>query len=118
VRVCRSGWTNRRDGDSVKIVDTLPYGRENAISSKQLAEMLGFATVRALQAAVERERRAGAVIISTTQDGGGYYLSNDIQEIAAFIRTLNSRAKHTRESTFSAIAALDKLSGQQRIDGI
>ena len=100
----------------IKITDALPYGREQAISSKRLAEMLGFSTVRSLQTAIERERRAGAVILSTTNDGGGYYLSNDPKEISAFVRTLNRRAKHTREATFSASDALDKLTGQNRID--
>lgn len=101
----------------MRISDYLPFGKESAIPSKRLAERLGFSTVRTLQSAIERERRAGAVILSTTIDGGGYYLSNDPKEIAAFVRTLSSRARKTREATLSAQAALDRLSGQSAIDG-
>ena len=49
----------------MKITDYLPTGKENAIPSKTLAEILGFDTVRELQKAIERERQAGAVILST-----------------------------------------------------
>ena len=102
----------------MKIVDYLPIGRENAIPSKRLADALGFDDVRTLQSAIERERRAGSVILSTTIEGGGYFTSNDPREIAFFIRTLNRRAKHTRDSTLSAQIKLDKLTGQTVIDGL
>ena len=57
----------------MKITDYLPTGKENAIPSKTLAEILGFDTVRELQKAIERERQAGAVILSTCTECGGYY---------------------------------------------
>lgn len=98
----------------MKISDYLPTDRENAIPSKALADLLGFDTVRDLQKAIERERQAGAVILSTCSDGGGYYLSNDPLEIAAFIRTLHNRANNTLRSLESAQAALDELQGRGR----
>ena len=58
--------------------------------------------------------KAGAVILSTCSDGGGYYLSNDPLEIAAFIRTLHNRANSTLRSLESAQAALDELQGRGR----
>lgn len=96
----------------MKIADHLPTGRQNAVTSADLAAMLGFRTVRELQKATERERQAGAVILSTCAEGGGYYLSDDPLEIAAFIRTLNSRARNTLRSMESAQNALDELTGQ------
>ena len=44
---------------SMKVRDSLRYGKENAIPSKALAEALGFRTVRDLQKAIEAERAAG-----------------------------------------------------------
>lgn len=86
--------------------DSLRFGRENAISSKLLASLLGFPTVRDLQRQVERERAAGAVILCDSQ-GAGYYLSNDPAELKRFTRTLEARAKNTIRAAQSAQRALD-----------
>ena len=67
---------------------------------------------------IERERQAGAVILSTCIDGGGYYLSDDPIEINAFVRTLSNRAYNTIRSMESAEAALMELTGQQRLEGM
>lgn len=100
----------------MRIFDSLRYGRENAIPSKALAEALGFRSVRDLQKAVERERAAGAVILSDPC-GGGYYLSNDPGELRRFTQTLNARAKNTMRAAESAQRALDAATGQERIAG-
>ncbi len=89
------------------VFDFLPYGKENAISSKALAKALGFQSIRDLQKQIKRERAAGAVILSTAQNGGGYLLSNDPDELRRFTRTLNARAKHTLRAAESAQRALD-----------
>lgn len=100
----------------MKVYDALRYGRENAIPSKTLAKTLRFRSVRDLQKAVERERAAGAVILSDPC-GGGYYLSNDPGELRRFTRTLNARAKNTAKAAESAQRALDAATGQTRMDG-
>ena len=79
----------------MRITDYLPTGKENAISSKVLAALLGFDTVRELQRAIERERQSGSVILSTCSDGGGYYLSNDPLEIATLNALLSKRVDCT-----------------------
>ena len=96
--------------------DTLRYGRENAIPSQTLAQSLGFRSVRDLQKAVEAERAAGAVILSDTH-GGGYYLSNDPEELQKFTRTLYARARNTMKAAESAQRALDAATGQLRMAG-
>ena len=98
------------------VYDALPYGRENAIPSKMLAQILGFRSVRDLQKAVERERAAGAVILSDTH-GGGYYLSEDPDELRRFTRTLYARARNTMKAAESAQRALDAATGQMRMPG-
>ena len=98
------------------IRDSLRFGRENAISSKLLASLLGFSTVRDLQRQVERERAAGAVILCDSQ-GAGYYLSNNPAELKRFTRTLEARAKNTIRAAQSAQRALDNATGQESMEG-
>lgn len=75
--------------------DLLSEGKENAISAKDLTDLLKMGSVRELQQEIARERAAGAVILSTCQDGGGYYLPATDREVREFIRTLESRGKNT-----------------------
>ena len=101
---------------NMRVFDSLRYGKENAIPSKVLAQALGFQSVRELQKQIERERAAGAVILSDSH-GGGYYLSNDPDELQRFTRTLNARAKNTLRAVESAQRALDAATGQERMAG-
>ena len=100
----------------MKVFDSLHCGKENAIPSKALAQALGFQSVRDLQKQIERERSAGAVILSDPC-GGGYYLSNDPHELRRFTRTLHARARNTVKAAESAQRALDAASGQEVIGG-
>lgn len=45
-------------------------GKRNAIKSQKLADLAGCKSVRELQEVIAAERAAGAVILSTCQDGG------------------------------------------------
>ena len=101
----------------LKVYDSLRYGRDNAIPSKPLAEALGFRSVRDLQKQIEKERSAGAVILSDPC-GGGYYLSNDPAELLRFTRTLEARARNTIKAAESAHRALDAATGQESIEGL
>ena len=100
----------------MKVFDSLHYGRENAIPSKVLAEALGYQSVRGLQKQIEMERAAGAAILSDSQSGG-YYLSNDPEELERFTRTLKARARNTIKAALSAQMALDSATGQTSIEG-
>lgn len=102
----------------LKIFDSLPFGRENAVPSEVLADALGFSSVRELQHAVQKEREAGAVILSTTSDGGGYFRSNDPEELHRFVRTLNSRARNTLRAAESAQRVLEAATGQMRLEEV
>ena len=99
-----------------RVRDALRYGKDAAIASKPLSEALGFRSVRDLQKQIEKERAAGAVILSDTH-GGGYYLSNDPAELLRFTQTLNARAKNTAKAALSAQKALDAATGQETIEG-
>lgn len=103
-------------GNQGRILKLLPVGRQNAIPSPTLAQIMGCKSVRELQKMVERERRAGAVILSDTH-GGGYYLSDDPAELRRFVRTLNARAKNTLRAAESAQMALNAVTGQECMEG-
>lgn len=87
------------------VMDVLQKGKENAISAHNLCTYLGFDSVRCLQKEIERERKEGAVILSTCQDGGGYFLPSCDQEVRQFIRTLENRARNT----FAALKSAKRL---------
>lgn len=95
--------------DAIKIYDLLPEGKENAISTAGLCSLVGV-TPRELQKMIERERRQGALILSST--AGGYFTSDDREEILGFVRTLRNRARNTFASLQSAQDALNRIDGQ------
>ena len=90
----------------IDIVKLLPVGEENAIPSKQLADMCEFTSVRELQKTIESLRCNGEIIASTCQNGGGYFIPGNEMELRAFVRTLENRAKNTIRSLGSAKQAL------------
>lgn len=95
--------------NTMMVMEVLPIGRENAIGSQELVDRLHFESVRNMQLEIARERKAGAVILSTCRHGGGYFLPDDQQEIKQFIRTLENRAKNT----LAALESARELLGQQ-----
>lgn len=100
----------------MKVQDSLHFGVVNAIPAKELVCTLGFHTVRDLQKQIEHERQAGAPILADS-NGGGYYLSNDPQEISRFVRTLNARARNTAKAAAYLERTIDDLTGQERLAG-
>lgn len=77
------------------IAEFLKTGKDNAVPSKVLAKKVGCGSVRDLRDLVAKERQRGAVILSTSRNGGGYYLPADAEEVREFVRTLDARARHT-----------------------
>lgn len=87
-------------------------GKRNAIKSQKLADLAGCKSVRELQEVIAAERAAGAVILSTCQNGGGYFLpTGNKQEVVEYIRTLTSRAQNTLAAIESAKEYLKQLEG-------
>ena len=76
-----------------EIMAILPEGKKNAVSSDSLTRILHLKSKRELQQRIAKERKAGALILSSST--GGYYTSKDPVEVAAFVRTLENRAKQT-----------------------
>ena len=105
------------DGRQVGFVEALlPQGEAHAIPTRQLVALCGFRSARELQKQIERERMAGALILSKSGDGGGYYLPDSGEagrrEIAAFVRTVNARAVNSLRTLKAARRALKIIEGQ------
>lgn len=92
---------NRKEPRMV-VADILPEGKENAVSAEALCGRLGFESVRELQKEIARERAAGAVILSTCQEDGGYFLPGNVREVKEFIKTLENRGRNTLQALESA----------------
>lgn len=98
------------------VYDNLNFGRENAIPAKTLVELLGFRSKRDLQKEIERERNLGLVIL-TDFSGGGYFRSDDADELKKFTQTMKAKAENTLRALESAERALDAATEQERMEG-
>lgn len=92
------------------IYDILPAGKRNAISRKELVARSGLSD-RQLRHQIAAERRAGAVIISTTENGGGYYRPENPEEIRRFVASMVHRGKEIFAAVKSARVALADMEG-------
>lgn len=97
------------------IMNLLPVGKENAISTTELVRLTGCKSARDLQERIAYERNHGAVICSGS--GRGYWKPKDRQEIQEFVRTMDARALNTLRAAKSARAVLKIPAGQQVIEG-
>lgn len=75
-------------------------GAENAVPARELAKIAGFSSTRVLRDAVERERRAGVLILSGDT---GYYLPSTDEaqaerEIQSFVHRTDARMLSNRYS--------------------
>ena len=99
-----------------QIADVLKRGEENAIPSKQLAEMLGFSSVRQLQQAIAAEvDTTGALILASSR--GGYFLAADRDELLRYKRSLRNRARNTFRRLKAVNNALRNVDGQIELGG-
>ena len=93
----------------MNITSLIPTGMENKITSAELARLAGLKSVRELQHAIETERLAGAVICSSGENGGGYFLHETTTELRQHVKTVDSRAQNTLKSNAAARRALKEL---------
>ena len=102
--------TVKRKRQAGFIEQLLPQGEENALPTNDLVRLSGFKDSRSLQSAIAVERDNGALILSTSKNGGGYFLPDDgskgTREIKDFIHTLNNRAISTQRTLRSARRAV------------
>lgn len=83
-------YSTERTGKASCIYDLLPVGSENAISRRQLMQITGLED-RKLRRKIEKERKAGLLILSNTSEGsGGYYKPASTTEIRRWITMMEA----------------------------
>lgn len=114
--ISQSNYTRTGEPKQGFVESLLPQGVANALSSRELVQLTGFRSVRELQAEIAREREAGALILSTCRNGGGYFIPSDgvegTREMCAFVATLRARAFHTLKALKTAREVLQHIDGQ------
>ena len=101
----------------LRVAPLLGHGVGNALQAAALVDALGLKDKRQLRLMIERERAEGALILSTVKGRGGYFLPSADpfrarEEIAAFIRTVHSRAVNSQKALRAARRALRECEGQ------
>lgn len=84
------------------IAAILPHGRADAVTTRELAALLGL-SAREVTRAICRERRAGAPILS--DPGAGFWLAADTGELRRCANNLHKRAGEIHKTA----RALEKL---------
>lgn len=72
-----------------KITSYIPTSKEAAVSREMLCQWTGLPD-RAVRKQIEQARREGVMILSF---GNGYYISEDLDEIARYYKQENRRAR-------------------------
>ena len=83
------------------VFDLLPAGAAHAISRRALAALTGLSD-RQLRCRIAQERKAGALILSTTEGGGGYYRAASADELRRYVRSMHSRSTETLAAVHAA----------------
>ena len=82
--------TSTPQGQGLRIVGFLSHGPENGVTLRHLEKLVNVPG-REIRRQIERERRAGALIISDNRSG--YYLTDDPAEAQRFARSMKHRAR-------------------------
>ena len=99
------------------IVALLGYGKENARTASELAQLTGL-TPREVTRLIEQARRRGEPICASGDNScRGYYKAATPAELAQYTRSLNRRLHTIREGLDALICTLEKWSGQVSIGG-
>lgn len=95
---------NTGQEQKTSIFDMLPVGAEYAISRRELAALTSMSD-RQLRCRIAQERKAGALILSTTEGGGGYYRAANADELRRYVLSMRSRSRET----LAAVRAAEKF---------
>ena len=77
----------------MNLLDYIPTGADNPVTTAQLMQMTGIASPRILRREIHDLREKGHVICSSTEPPAGYFIPADKEEAARFIRSMESRRR-------------------------
>lgn len=92
------------DRQSGPIASLLMYGPSSGVTLRRLEKLTGMDN-RTIRRQIERERRAGALILSDNQHS--YYLTDDPAEAQRFTRSMRHRAREI----LLTVRAIEKSAG-------
>lgn len=95
----------------MRIYDILPEGQQNAISRRELMALTGLSD-RALRLKIADERRSGALILSSVEQGNSGYFRpepGNAGELRRFIASMSHRGRETFAVLKAAKAALAEI---------
>ena len=96
------------------ISDLLHSGAENGTTLRELVALTGM-NERLVQLEIQRERKAGKLILSNNRDG--YFLPERPEDVRRFARSMSRRAAEISSIARAAEAALADLAGQECLEG-
>jgi len=97
----------------MNIVDYIPVGKENAITGEKLRMITGL-TDRKLRNEIAIARRETCIL--NMQDGKGYFLPSNKEEVARYIHQEEHRAKSIFVNLNGAKKYYNKITGQAEFD--
>ena len=89
----------------MNILDYVPKGKINRISTQELMKKTGITTPRALRKLIRQQRAKGAIIASTKADGGGYFIPESRAELLDYAKETERQGA----STFATLKATREL---------
>ena len=94
----------------MRISDFLQEGAENALTARELTQLLGIKNQREITRAIERERLAGAPICASCETGGqGYFLAADEAEMERFVYSLARRVANVSGTLAACEDTLNRM---------
>ena len=108
------GYDTTRKGLIASILCT---GRENALTAREIARVLGLSDTRHITSLIESERKRGGIICATTGNPSGYYIPANLDELAEYNKRLRRRIMHTTATLDALQRAADAWSGQTKMEG-
>ena len=105
-------------GDIAKLIKIIPKGMRHAITAKEIARILGYSeennqvkTRELIDSAIDN----GNIILSSTREPRGYWLSTDKQETMEYITSLKSRAGQITDRATNLQTAWNKKNSKDSI---
>ena len=96
------------------MTDFLHEGAENGLTLTELVQLTGE-DERSIRRRIQRERKAGKLILSDNQSG--YFLPATEDEVKRFIRSMSRRAREISAVAVVAEDALARMTGQESLGG-
>lgn len=103
---------------SIRLVDLIPSGRENAVTGRELASLLGM-DCRDVSRTIEKLRADGEPVCATCDSSRpGYFLAEGPEDLERYIASLDRRLRAIRRTRAALEETLLRQTGRIRIGGM